>query len=78
GFAERGRTRLVIVALHEIELATTWFDRVVVIDKGRVAADLAAGDLVETDVLARVVQVAFETVDVDGIKVARPASGRRV
>ncbi|QCI68278.1 ABC transporter ATP-binding protein [Phreatobacter stygius] len=77
-FAERGKTRLVIVALHEIELATTWFDRVVVIDKGRVAADMAAGDLVETDVLARVFQVAFETVSVDGITVARPASGRPV
>lgn len=77
-FATRGRSRLVIVALHEIELATTWFDRVLVIDHGRVAADLPTAELVETDVLPRVFQVAFDTVSVDGIKVARPAAGRHV
>ncbi|MCZ0737949.1 ABC transporter ATP-binding protein [Phreatobacter sp. AB_2022a] len=77
-FAARGRSKLVIVALHEIELATTWFDRIVVVDHGRIAADMPTAELVETDVLRQVFQVAFETVTVDGIKVARPAAGRHV
>jgi iron complex transport system ATP-binding protein len=75
-FAERGRRRLVIVALHELELALAWFDRILVLDKGRLAADMAAGELAETDVLEQVFQVGFETVVVDGIKVARPRLGR--
>ena len=77
-FAARGRSKLVIVALHEIELATTWFDRIVVVDHGRIAADMPTAELVETDVLRQVFHVAFETITVDGIKVARPAAGRHV
>jgi iron complex transport system ATP-binding protein len=77
GFAERGRERLVIVVLHDIELATTWFERVVVMDEGRIAADLPSGALAGNDVLPRVFRVPFETVTVDGLSIARPASGRR-
>lgn len=77
GFAERGRERLVIVVLHDIELATTWFDRIVVMDGGRLAADMTSADLVRTDVLPAVFRVPFETVTVEGIAIARPAAGRR-
>ncbi len=76
GFAERGRERLVIVVLHDIELATTWFERVVVMDGGRVAADLPSAALAGSDVLPRVFRVPFETVTVRGLAIARPASGR--
>jgi iron complex transport system ATP-binding protein len=76
GFAERGRQRLVIVVLHDIELATTWFERVVVMDGGRVAADLPSAALAGSDVLPRVFRVPFETVTVRGLAIARPASGR--
>ncbi|MBL8569292.1 MAG: ABC transporter ATP-binding protein [Phreatobacter sp.] len=76
GFAARGRERLVIVVLHDIELATTWFERVVVMDQGRVAADLPSAELAGSDVLPRVFRVPFETVTVDGVAIARPASGR--
>ncbi|MCA0318724.1 MAG: ABC transporter ATP-binding protein [Proteobacteria bacterium] len=76
GFAERGRERLVIVVLHDIELATTWFERVVVMDQGRIAADLPSAELAGSDVLPRVFRVPFETIVVDGVAIARPASGR--
>lgn len=76
GFAERGRERLVIVVLHDIELATTWFERVVVMDRGRIAADLPSAELAGSDVLPRVFRVPFETVAVDGVAITRPASGR--
>ncbi len=76
GFATRGRERLVIVVLHDIELATTWFERVVVMDQGRIAADLPSAAFAGDDVLPRVFRVPFETVTVDGVAIARPASGR--
>lgn len=76
GFAERGRERLVIVVLHDIELATTWFERVVVMDRGRIAADLPSAELAGSEVLPRVFRVPFETVTVGGVAIARPASGR--
>jgi iron complex transport system ATP-binding protein len=76
GFAERGRERLVIVVLHDIELATTWFERVVVMDEGRIAADLPSAALAGSDTLEQVFRVPFETVTVGGIPIVRPASGR--
>jgi iron complex transport system ATP-binding protein len=74
--ADRGRNRLVIVVLHDIELATTWCDRLVVMDGGRVVADGAAGDIARSHVLPTVFGVPFETVDAGDITVARPRSGR--
>jgi iron complex transport system ATP-binding protein len=76
GFAERGRERLVIVVLHDIELATTWFERVVVMDQGGIVADMPSAALGGSGVLPRVFRVPFETVAVDGVAIARPASGR--
>jgi iron complex transport system ATP-binding protein len=77
GFAERGRERLVIVVLHDIELATTWFERVVVMDQGRIAADVPSAALAGNEILSSVFRVPFETVTVEGVAIARPASGRR-
>lgn len=77
GFAARGRERLVIVVLHDIELATTWCDRVVVMNRGRIAADLPAAEMACSPVLAEVFGVAFECLTVDGVTLARPAAGRR-
>ncbi len=76
GFAERGRERLVIVVLHDIELATTWFERVVVMDQGCIVADVDRASLAGNDVLPRIFRVPFETVTVNGLTIARPASGR--
>jgi iron complex transport system ATP-binding protein len=78
GFAERGRTRLVICVLHDIEIATTWFDRVIVMDQGRIAADGTSADLAQGDVLARVFGVPFEAVTVGGAVIARPVAGRHL
>lgn len=74
--ADRGRNRLVIVVLHDIELATTWCDRLVVMDDGRIVADGAAGDIARSNVLPTVFGVPFETVEAGAITVARPRSGR--
>lgn len=76
-FAARGRQRLVIVVLHDIELATTWCDRVIVMQEGRIAADLPAAAMAASPVLAEVFGIAFECLTVDGVTLARPAAGRR-
>ncbi len=74
--AERGRNRLVVVILHDIELATAWCDRLVVMDAGRIVADGAAGDVARSDVLPTVFGVPFETVEAGDVTIARPRSGR--
>lgn len=76
GLADRGRSRLVVVVLHDIELATAWCDRLVVMDEGRIAADGLAKEIARSGVLDRVFGVAFETVEADGVTVARPRPGR--
>lgn len=46
--------RIVIVVLHDLALAARWADRVVVFDRGLVAADAAPQAALTGDVLARV------------------------
>lgn len=74
--AERGLNRLVVVVLHDIELATAWCDRLVVMDAGRIVADGAAGDVARSDVLPTVFGVPFETVEAGDVTIARPRCGR--
>jgi phosphonate transport system ATP-binding protein len=45
---QRDRHRAVIVALHDVRLATAYFDRIVGLDRGRVVLDRPAGDVDES------------------------------
>ncbi len=74
--ADRGRNRLVIVVLHDIDMATAWCDRLVVMDAGRIVADGAAADIARSAVLPTVFGVPFEVVEAGDVAVARPRSGR--
>ncbi|MCZ8319974.1 MAG: ABC transporter ATP-binding protein [Novosphingobium sp.] len=74
--ADRSQTRLVVVVMHDIELATTWCDRLVVMDAGRIVADGASADIARSGVLASVFGVPFETVEAGSVTVARPLPGR--
>jgi iron complex transport system ATP-binding protein len=44
----------VVVTLHDLSLAARWAERVVVLERGRVAADAAPLDALRPEVLARV------------------------
>lgn len=44
----------VIAALHDLDAAARWADRVIVLDQGRVAADAAPAAALNTELLARV------------------------
>jgi iron complex transport system ATP-binding protein len=60
--AHRGADRLSIVVVHDLELAFAFFDRVVLLERGRVAADAAPSDLIGDPVLDRVFGVRFQRV----------------
>ena len=53
--AARGVT--VIAILHDLNLATLFANRIVVLDRGRVAGDGAPGETVTDDMLAKVFRV---------------------
>ncbi|WP_439572067.1 ABC transporter ATP-binding protein [Phreatobacter sp.] len=76
GFSDRGRDRLVVVVMHDVELATAWFDRIVVMEAGRIRADGASGAIVRSGVLDQVFGVPFEPVEAGGALMARPVMGR--
>ncbi|KQP02382.1 ABC transporter ATP-binding protein [Pseudorhodoferax sp. Leaf265] len=61
--AARGRERLVVVAMHDLDLAFQHFGRVVVLDQGRVALDGGAA-LLQSPSLDAVFGVRFERVAV--------------
>ncbi|KQP43711.1 ABC transporter ATP-binding protein [Pseudorhodoferax sp. Leaf274] len=61
--AARGRERLVVVAMHDLDLAFQHFERVVVLDQGRVALDGGAA-LLHAPALDAVFGVRFERVPV--------------
>jgi len=46
--------RAVIAALHDLDAAARWADRVIVLDQGRVAADAAPGSALNAELLAGV------------------------
>ncbi|PZN92703.1 MAG: ABC transporter ATP-binding protein [Hyphomicrobiales bacterium] len=58
---------VVIVAMHDLDLAARYCDRIVLLDKGKVAADASAQAIVDGDVLEHVFGVRFQrqTLDLD-------------
>lgn len=62
--ARRGRERLVVVVMHDLDLAFECFDRVVVLHAGRVAMDGAPADLLHAARLDEVFGVRFERIAV--------------
>jgi ABC-type cobalamin/Fe3+-siderophores transport system ATPase subunit len=61
--ASRGKDRLSIVVMHDLDLAFWMFDRVVVMDRGRIAADRPARELVNDPILDAVFGVRFDRLD---------------
>jgi len=59
----------VVASMHDIDLASAFFDRVVVLDRGRVVADGATGEVITVDRLR-------DTFGVDADITKDPASGR--
>ncbi|WP_406625859.1 ABC transporter ATP-binding protein [Acidovorax sp. SDU_ACID1] len=60
--AARGRERLVVVVMHDLDLAFECFDRVVVMHEGRIALDGTPGDLLHHAALDDVFGVRFERI----------------
>jgi iron complex transport system ATP-binding protein len=58
--ALRGADRLSIVVVHDLDLAFQHFDRVIVVDRGRIVADAPAGELIADPLLDAVFAVRFE------------------
>ena len=58
--AERGRDRLSVVVMHDLDLALRFFERVILLDRGRVEVDCSASDLAADQNLDRVFGVTFE------------------
>jgi iron complex transport system ATP-binding protein len=61
--AERGRDRLCVVAMHDLDLAFRCFDRIVLLDRGRLVADGPADDLFDDARLDGAFGVAFVRLD---------------
>ena len=60
--AERGRERLSIVVVHDLELAFRFFERVIVLVDGEVAADAPAAQLIDDTRLDDAFGVRFERI----------------
>jgi iron complex transport system ATP-binding protein len=60
--AERGRDRLSVVVVHDLDLAFRFFERVVVLVQGRVVADAPAGQLIDDPRLDEAFGVRFERI----------------
>ena len=58
--ARRGRDRLSIVVVHDLELAFRFFERVILLDRGAVVADASALRLIDDKRLDAVFGVEFE------------------
>jgi len=63
--AARGRDRLSIVVVHDLDLAFSFFDRIVLVDHGRVVADAPARALLDDPRLDTVFGVRFERLRTD-------------
>lgn len=64
------RSLTVLAVLHDLNLASAWADRAVLLDQGRIVAAAGHGDTIDPGVARRVFGVPVE--------VARTADGRRV
>jgi iron complex transport system ATP-binding protein len=60
--AERGRDRLSVVVVHDLDLAFRFFERVIVLVEGQVVADAPAGQLIEDRRLDEAFGVRFERI----------------
>jgi iron complex transport system ATP-binding protein len=60
--AERGRDRLSVVVVHDLDLAFRYFERVVVLVQGKIAADAPAADLIADRRLDEAFGVRFERI----------------
>lgn len=60
---QRGRERLVLVVMHDLDLALAHFGRVIVLDQGRIALDGATAELLHAPGLDAVFGVDFERID---------------
>jgi iron complex transport system ATP-binding protein len=58
--AHYGKERLAIVVMHDLDLAFRFFERVIVMDRGRIVADAAAAELFEQPLLDQIFGVRFE------------------
>ncbi|MFO1159243.1 MAG: ABC transporter ATP-binding protein [Reyranellaceae bacterium] len=58
--SRRGEERLSIVVVHDLDLAFSYFERVVVVDSGRIVADAPAGSLIGDPLLDEVFSVRFQ------------------
>lgn len=63
--AARGRDRLSIVVVHDLDLAFSYFDRVVLVDRGAVVADAPAASLLEDPRLDAAFGVRFDRLQTD-------------
>jgi ABC-type cobalamin/Fe3+-siderophores transport system ATPase subunit len=65
--AHRGRDRLSIVVVHDLDLAFRFFDRIVLLHRGRIVADAPAAELIEGPLLDEIFAVRFDRLkDADG------------
>jgi iron complex transport system ATP-binding protein len=66
--AKRGRDRLSIVVVHDLDLAFRFFERIVVLDRGRIVADGPAARLIDDPLIDATFGVHFERLQtVDGV-----------
>lgn len=63
--AARGRERLSVVVVHDLDLAFAFFERVVLVDGGKVTADAAASELIGDPRLDAAFGVRFERLRTD-------------
>ncbi|ARU06516.1 ABC transporter [Comamonas serinivorans] len=73
--AARGRSRLVVVVMHDLDLAFECFDRVIVLQHGRIALDGSPAELLHAPALDAVFGVHFQRIAVppQTLLRARPA-----
>jgi iron complex transport system ATP-binding protein len=72
--AARGRERLAVVVVHDLDLAFRFFDRIVLLAKGRVVADEPADRLIHDPRLDEVFGVRFERLKIGGRWILRAGS----
>jgi len=75
--AHRGRERLSVVVVHDLDLAFRFFERIVVLDRGRIAADGPAAHLIDDPLIDATFGVRFERLrTTDGVLLRAMTSER--
>lgn len=72
--SHRGGERLSIVVVHDLDLAFRFFERIVVVDRGRIVADAPAQELIANPLLDQVFSVRFEWLQTADGWLLRPMS----